>query len=135
MSRDVARIAQRKVNRYLVEIHKKWAISLACLIFVLVGVPLALRFPRGGMGLVIGGGLAVFAIYYMGLTAGESLGDIGLLSPFLAMWAPNFLLLALGILGLLWARRASGSTRGGDLTEIWEAVRGVWRRGRRRATP
>ena len=135
MSRDVARIAQRRVNRYLVEIHKKWAISLACLIFVLVGVPLALRFPRGGMGLVIGGGLVVFAIYYMGLTAGESLGDIGLLSPSLAMWAPNFLLLALGILGLLWARRASGSTRGGDLTEIWEAVRGVWRRARRRATP
>jgi lipopolysaccharide export system permease protein len=125
MSRDVARVAGRKVNRYQVEIHKKWAISLACLIFVLVGVPLALRFPRGGMGLVIGGGLVVFAIYYMGLTAGESLGDIGLVSPLVAMWAPNFLLLTLGILGLLWARRASGSTRGGDLTEVWQAVRGV----------
>lgn len=135
MSRDVARVAERKVNRYQVEIHKKWAISLACLIFVLVGVPIALRFPRGGMGLVIGGGLVVFAIYYMGLTAGESLGDIGLLSPFVAMWAPNFILLALGIPGLIWARRASGSTHGGDLSEVWDAVRGVWRRTRGRATP
>jgi lipopolysaccharide export system permease protein len=134
MSKDVARVAERKVNRYQVEIHKKWAISLACLIFVLVGVPIALRFPRGGMGLVIGGGLVVFAIYYMGLTAGESLGDIGLVSPFVAMWAPNFILLALGIPGLIWARRASGSTHGGDLSEVWDTVRGLWRRARGRAT-
>ena len=42
---------------------------------------MALRFPRGGMGLVIGGGLLVFSIYYVGLTAGESLADRGLVSP------------------------------------------------------
>ncbi len=128
MSRDMVQVAARKANRYRVEIHKKWAISVACLVFVLVGVPLALRFPRGGMGLVIGGGLTVFGIYYVGLTAGESLGDIGRVSPAVAMWAPNLILLGGGVLGLLWARRASGSTRGGDLAELWEAVRGLWRR-------
>ena len=128
MSRDLVQVAARKVNRYRVEIHKKWAISLACLVFVLVGVPLALRFPRGGMGLVIGGGLFVFGVYYIGLTAGESLGDIGRVSPVFAMWAPNLGLLIGGVLGLLWARRASGSTRGGDLVDLWETVRGVWRR-------
>ena len=39
---------------------------------------MALRFPRGGMGLVIGGGLVVFSIYYVGLIAGESLGNRGI---------------------------------------------------------
>ncbi len=128
MSRDLVQVAARKANRYRIEIHKKWAISVACLVFVLVGVPMALRFPRGGMGLVIGGGLFVFGVYYIGLTAGESLGDIGRVSPVFAMWAPNLVLLVGGVLGLLWARRASGSTRGGDLGDLWETVRGVWRR-------
>ncbi len=128
-AKDVARVAERQVNRYAVEIHKKWSISVACLVFVLVGIPLALRFPRGGMGLVIGGGLVVFAVYYIGLTAGESLGDVGLVTPFVAMWAPNFVLLAAGVFGLLWARRASGSTRGGDMAELWETLQNLARRG------
>ena len=63
------------------EVHKKWAISLACISFVIVGIVMALRFPRGGIGLVIGGGLLVFSIHYVGLTAGESLADRGLVSP------------------------------------------------------
>ena len=45
MSRDLVQVAARKANRYRIEIHKKWAISVACLVFVLVGVPLALTLP------------------------------------------------------------------------------------------
>ena len=63
------------------EVHKKWAISLACISFVIIGIVMALRFPRGGIGLVIGGGLLVFSVHYVGLTAGESLADRGLRDP------------------------------------------------------
>ena len=42
------------------------------------GIVMALRFPRGGIGLVIGGALLVFSVHYVGLTAGESLADRGL---------------------------------------------------------
>ncbi|NIR58319.1 MAG: LptF/LptG family permease, partial [Gammaproteobacteria bacterium] len=38
---------------YLVEFHKKYAVPAACIVFVLIGVPVALRFPRGGVGLVV----------------------------------------------------------------------------------
>jgi lipopolysaccharide export system permease protein len=103
-------------------VHKKWAISAACLSFVLVGAVLALRFPRAGMGLVLGGGMAVFSIFYVGLTAGESLADRGLLSPAVAMWWPNVVLAALGLLGLALVNREMGSTRGGDFQEIREAL-------------
>ena len=57
-SADNARVRmrdnQRFVNTAAVELHKKFAISIACVVFVLVGAPIALRFPRGGVGLVIG---------------------------------------------------------------------------------
>jgi len=125
---DRVREADRKADRYAVEVHKKWAISLACISFVIVGIVMALRFPRAGIGLVIGGGLAVFSIHYVGLTAGESLADRGLVSPWLAMWTPNIVLTVLGILGLIRVSRESGSTRGGDFQEILDALRHLLRR-------
>jgi lipopolysaccharide export system permease protein len=131
---DRVREADRRADRYAVEVHKKWAISLACISFVIIGIVMALRFPRAGIGLVIGGGLAVFSIHYVGLTAGESLADRGHVEPWLAMWTPNIVLTIVGILGLVRVSRESGTTRGGDFQEMLEGVRHLLRRiGRRTA--
>ena len=78
---DRATDADHRADRFLVEVHKKWAISMACISFVIIGIVMALRFPRGGIGLVIGGGLLIFSVHYVGLTAGESLADRGLRLP------------------------------------------------------
>ncbi len=129
---DRAEDAERRAARYAVEVHKKWAISLACVSFVFIGIVMALRFPRGGIGLVIGGGLLIFSIHYIGLTAGESLADRGYLSPWVAMWTPNILLSIVGVIGLAWVSRESGSTRGGDFQEVMEGIRHLGRRWRRR---
>jgi lipopolysaccharide export system permease protein len=134
MATDRVREADHRADRYAVEVHKKWAISLACVSFVIIGIVMALRFPRAGIGLVIGGGLAVFSIHYVGLTAGESLADRGLVSPWVAMWTPNIVLTVIGILGLLRVSRESGTTRGGDFQEIIEGVRHLLRRLRRVVT-
>jgi len=123
--------ADRRADRFEVEVHKKWSISFACISFVIIGIVLALRFPRGGMGLVFGGGLLIFGIHYIGLTAGESLADRALISPWAAMWMPNIVLTAIGVIGLFRVSRESGSTRGGDFQEIIEAVRYLFRKLRR----
>lgn len=120
--------AQKEADRFAVEVHKKWSISVACVVFVLVGIPMALRFPRGGMGLVIGGGLGVFSIYYIALIGGEALGDRGIISPAVAMWSPNVIFLFIGLYGMYKVNRESGSTRGGDLDELWDKITGRWRR-------
>ncbi|MBX3173594.1 MAG: LptF/LptG family permease [Gemmatimonadaceae bacterium] len=122
------------IDRYRVEIEKKFSIAAACIVFVLLGAPIALRFPRGGVGLTIGVSLGVFGIYYVGLLAGEALSDRGLLDPALAMWATNAML---GIVGIyLTAKLGSeGSTsRGSETSEWWaramERWRGRWARRR-----
>ncbi|HZI75392.1 MAG TPA: LptF/LptG family permease [Gemmatimonadales bacterium] len=127
---DRVQEADRRADRYAVEVHKKWAISLACISFVIIGIVMALRFPRAGIGLVIGGGLAVFSIHYVGLTAGESLADRGLMEPWLSMWLPNIILTILGLIGLVRVSRESGTTRGGDFQEMVDAVRHLFRRAR-----
>ena len=120
------------MNRYGVEIHKKFALSAACIVFVLIGAPIALRFPRGGVGLVIGVSLVVFAIYYVGLIAGESLADRAFLTPFWSMWAANVILTAVGLILLARMGREGATSRGGDLSEFTEAIRtGLGKFGRR----
>jgi lipopolysaccharide export system permease protein len=117
------------MNNYDVEIHKKFALAVACLVFVLLGAPIALRFPRGGVGLVLGVSLGVFGLYYAFLIAGQELAGRGFLPPWLAMWAANILFAAAGLWLAARMGRESGSARGGGIGELIEQWR--WRRARR----
>jgi lipopolysaccharide export system permease protein len=118
------RAARQRASIYQVEIQKKLAISAACVIFALLGMPLAIRYPRGGVGLVIGVSLAVFSVYYVGLIGGEELGDRLIVPPFLAMWTPNILFLLASIPLLIGARRAGSTAHGGDWDELRQTLFG-----------
>ena len=109
--------ARRARDRYGVEIQKKFSLAAACVILAFVGAPIALRFPRGGVGLVIGVSFGIFALYYIGLIGGESLSNKGYLSPFLAMWAANIIFLIVGLIFYLRMGHEASSARGGDLRE------------------
>jgi len=112
-----------RINQLEVEIYKKLAIAFACLVFTLVGPPLALRFPRGGVGMVIAASTGIFAIYWVGLIGGESLADKDLGSPFFTMWIPNIVFTILGLVLLRHMARAGGNTRGSGWGELWYRVR------------
>jgi lipopolysaccharide export system permease protein len=116
--------ARQRAAVYQVEIQKKLAISVACIVFALLGMPLAIRFPRGGVGLVIGTSLAVFSIYYVGLIGGEELGDRLFVPPFFAMWTPNLICLLAALPLLAAARRAGSTAHGGDWDEVKQGLFG-----------
>jgi len=86
-----------KENRYLVEFHKKFAIPFACIVFALIGVPMAVTASRSGKGISVSLAIGVYLVYYLFLVGGEKFADRGRLDPFLAMWSANFFLLVVGI--------------------------------------
>ncbi len=88
---------KKEMNRYWVEIHKKYAIPVACIVFILIGAPLGTMTRRGGFGMAAGVSLVFFLIYWAFLIGGEKLADRGMFSPFWGMWSANVLL---GILGI-----------------------------------
>lgn len=90
------------IRRYQVEVQKKMAIPGACVVFVLLGIPLAAVTRKGGMGTSFGLSLAFFTLYYLCLVGGEELADRQLLSPVLAMWLADILMGAAGAGLLLW---------------------------------
>ncbi|HEX9310673.1 MAG TPA: LptF/LptG family permease [Gemmatimonadaceae bacterium] len=112
------------MNSYGVEIHKKFALAVACFVFVLLGAPIALRFPRGGVGLTIGVSLLVFALYYICLIAGESIAKRGLMPAVVSMWMANviFALIALWMLAKI--GQEGTTARGGDMSEMIGAIKG-----------
>jgi lipopolysaccharide export system permease protein len=112
----------RNIALYDVEIQKKFAIAVACVIFVFLGAPIALRFPRGGVGMVLGVSLGVFALYYIGLIAGQPLGDRGTLTPFFAMWSSNIIFTLISIVLMANIGREGSTARGGDWGEMKDAL-------------
>ena len=85
------------VRKYQVEIHKKYAIAFACVIFVLIGAPIGMMTKTSGVGMSFSVSAVVFLIYYGALTLGEELADKGIVSPFLAMWISNIVFSIIGI--------------------------------------
>jgi lipopolysaccharide export system permease protein len=77
--------------RLLVEVHKKYSIPVACIVFVLVGAPLGIMARRGGLAVAGAIGFAFFLLYWSSLIGGEELADNQIITPFWAMWSANIL--------------------------------------------
>jgi lipopolysaccharide export system permease protein len=121
---------ERQIREYHVEVHKKFSIAAASLVFVLIGAPLAIRFPRGGVGFVIATSLGIFALYYVGLIGGETLADEGYVHPAVAMWTMNVVFGTIGALAWLRMGREQSTSRGGG--GVAEGVVSLLRRPRRK---
>jgi lipopolysaccharide export system permease protein len=117
------------MNSYGVEIHKKFALAVACFVFVLLGAPIALRFPRGGVGLTIGVSLFVFALYYVCLIAGESIAKRGMMPAVVSMWMANVIFAIIALWMMTKIGQEGSTARGGDAKEMIGALKG-WIRSR-----
>jgi lipopolysaccharide export system permease protein len=126
---------QYQIREYQFEVQKKYSIAVATLVFVLIGVPLALRLSRGGVGMVIAISLFVFAVYYVGLIGGETLADEGYVHPTASAWLMNSIFGLLGIVGLLAVGREQSSSRGAGWGELPAWLRLRSRRPSKAAEP
>lgn len=109
----------RRITRYRIEIHKKYAMAVACLVFVIVAVPLGLAVRRRGYGWALAGAAGVFLFFWTLLVQGEKLADRGFFDPVVGMWSAN-VIGGLAAILLFWAEQR-------------DPVGLTWRRHRARA--
>jgi LPS export ABC transporter permease LptF/LPS export ABC transporter permease LptG len=120
----------------LVEIHKKFSIPFACMVFGLFALPLGINNRRGGKTSGFALSIAILVVYYIMLNNGEEAARYGKLPAWLAMWMPNLVLAALGIFTL--ARRNSDKsllvTRIDRWvrTDLWRRLRWLQRKGKQK---
>ena len=89
---------------YLVELHKRFALPVAALVFVLAGFPLGIRSSRGGRAAALASSFVIVVCYYILSTSLEDPALKGRLPAAVAVWLPNVLF---GLLGLMLLRAAS----------------------------
>ena len=80
-----------------VEIHKKFSIPMACMVFGLFALPLGINNRRGGKASGFALSIGVIVVYYILLNNGEEAARFGKIPGWLAMWAPNILLAVCGV--------------------------------------
>ncbi len=90
---------QRNLAR--VEIHKKFSIPSACLVFGIFALPLGINNRRGGKAVGFLFSIFIIVIYYILLSNGEEAARYGRIPGWAAMWAPNVLMAATGLFFLM----------------------------------
>ena len=99
---------KKSKNKYGVEIHKKFSIPFACVLFVLLGAPLGVMSKKGGFAVSTSLSFGFFLIYYVLLIGGEEMADRNILSPSIGMWTPNLIILCIAFYLLIHTIREKG---------------------------
>ncbi len=79
------------IKPYQIEYYKRIANPFSAFILTIIGVALASRKTRGGMGLHIGIGLALSFGYILFMTVSTTFSINGNMNPLLSVWLPNIL--------------------------------------------
>jgi LPS export ABC transporter permease LptG/LPS export ABC transporter permease LptF len=94
-------------KRFQIELHNRFAYPAACLVLMLVGVPLGVASRRGGKSSGFVFTILLVLLYYVLSYTGIALGKQNRLSPFFAVWSANLIFAAAGIF-LLWQMASGG---------------------------
>ena len=113
----------KEIDKFMVEIHKKYSIPAACIIFILLGAPLGVITRKGGFGMAASVSLFFFLIYWASLIGGEKLADRGLMTPFWGMWSANILM---GVVGILLTKKVANETVTLDFSFFKKFIPKVW---------
>lgn len=93
-----------KVLKLRVRIHQKFAFPFICVVFGIVGATLGTSPRRTGRATSFGLSILIIFVYYLLAFVSGALGQLAVLSPFIAAWLPNFV--GMGAGGVLLIRAA-----------------------------
>jgi lipopolysaccharide export system permease protein len=80
----------------ITEINKKISLAFSCLVFILIGAPLAIITRRREKSINFGIAFLIVGVYYILLMAAQGLSLQGYADPKIAMWLPNIILGSIG---------------------------------------
>ncbi len=110
-----------------VELHKRYAIPFACIVFGLIGVPLGIQPRRSGRSFGFVFSILLLLAYYISLTGSEILALRRTIPPYLAGWAPNVIFGGFGIYLLIKTAKESPSKLVVWLTETFDLIQRKWK--------
>ena len=97
MYRDYNSYTNRVLRIHYLERHKKFTLSLACLIFFFIGAPLGAIIRKGGLGVPVVVSVVIFIFYYMVNVTGEKLAKSGEWDVTFGIWLSSMVLTPIAV--------------------------------------
>lgn len=93
----------KKLNlrKFEIEFHRKFSLSFSILLLFFIGAPLGAIVKKGGFGAPVVIAAILFMIYFVLISIGDNMAKEKVLSPFMGMWGPNFVLLPFAVILML----------------------------------
>jgi len=88
---------KRRINRLYIEWHRKFTLSVCCLLFFFIGAPLGAIIKKGGLGMPLVVSILFFVFYYVISITGEKIARDAESTTFFGMWISSFILLPIGV--------------------------------------
>ncbi len=83
--------------KYLAEWHRKFTLSIACLVLFFIGAPLGAIIRKGGLGMPVVISVVFFIIFHILSIMGEKLSREGEIPPYIGMWMATVILFPVGV--------------------------------------
>lgn len=96
------------IYRCNIEWHRKFTLSVACIVLFFIGAPLGAIIRKGGLGMPVVVSVIFFISFHILSITGEKLAKEGKMEPYLGMWMATAILLPVGI--FLTGKATSDST-------------------------
>lgn len=87
----------QNLARHYVEWHRKFTLSIACIILFFIGAPLGAIIKRGGLGTPVVFATVLYLIYYIISITGEKMAKTGVVEPWWGMWMSSIVLFPVGL--------------------------------------
>jgi lipopolysaccharide export system permease protein len=119
------KLAEETIREYWLEIHLKFSLAYACLMFLFIGAPMGAIIRKGGFGWPILVSILFFVGYMVLLIVGKKLAKEDEIPTFIGAWFPNILLTPMGVLITYQALRDSALF---NLEEYTAPILKLWHR-------
>jgi lipopolysaccharide export system permease protein len=103
-----ARNSTRQILRYNIEWHKKFTLSVACIIMFFIGAPFGVIIRKGGFGMPLVISVLLYIVFHILSIVGDKMVKSETSSPIAGVWLPIYVLLPIGVFLTYQAANDSG---------------------------
>ncbi len=114
---------KRYVRKHEIELHRKFTLAFACLIFFFIGAPLGAIIRKGGLGAPVVISVIMFIIYYIIDNTGYKMAREALWPTWAGMWLSSFVLLPIGIFLTYKAAADSALFNPEAWIKVWDKIK------------
>ncbi len=111
------------ILKYDVEWHRKFTLSIACIVLFFIGAPLGAIIRKGGLGMPVVISVVFFILFHILSITGEKLAKEAKVLPYQGMWMATIILLPIGI---FLTYKATSDSSLFDVTTYTQAVKNIF---------